>query len=82
MKHSSVNPVKTLGGIDSYTKSQDQFAAEHYIRYNSDTVAAHSAITGIADVALSYHTICRVRHIFQTRPSYKFIKPMRNVYLI
>jgi hypothetical protein len=37
MKHSSANPVKTLDGIKSYTTSQDQFAAEHYIRYNSDT---------------------------------------------
>jgi hypothetical protein len=69
MKRSSANPVKSLGGIDSYTTSQDQFAAECYIRYNSDTVAPHSAITGIADVALRYH------HIFQTRPSHKFIKP-------
>jgi hypothetical protein len=38
MKRSSANPVKSLGGIDSYTKSQDQFAAERYIRYNSDPV--------------------------------------------
>jgi hypothetical protein len=39
MKHSSANPVKTLGGIDSYTTSQDQFAVERYIRYNSDTIS-------------------------------------------
>jgi hypothetical protein len=56
LKRSSANPVKTLGGIDSYATSQDQFAAEHYIRYNSDTLASHSAITGIADVALRYNT--------------------------
>jgi hypothetical protein len=62
-------------------KSQDQFAAERYIRYNNDTVAPHSAITGIADIALCYHTICCGRHIIQTRPSYKFISPLRNVYL-
>jgi hypothetical protein len=49
MKRSFANPVKTLGGIDSYATSQDQFAVE---RYNSDTVAPHSSITGIADVAL------------------------------
>jgi hypothetical protein len=72
MKRFSANPVKTLGGIDSYAKSQDQFAAEHYIRYNSDPVAPHSAIIGIADVALRYHTICSGRHIYQTRPSLDF----------
>jgi hypothetical protein len=81
MKRSSANPVKTLGGIDSYATSQDQFAVERYIRYNSDTVLPHSVITGIADVALCYHTICSRRHIIQTRPSYKFIKPLRNIYL-
>jgi hypothetical protein len=70
-----------MGGIDSYTTSQDQFAVERYIRYNSDPVAPHSAITGIADIALCYHTICSGRHIIQTRPSYKFIKLLRNVYL-
>jgi hypothetical protein len=43
---------KPWGGIDSYTTSKDQFAAERYIRYNSDTVAPHSVITGIADVRL------------------------------
>jgi hypothetical protein len=70
MKHSSANPVKILGGIDSYTTSQDQFAAERYICYNSDPAAPHSAITGKADVALRFHTIFRGRHIFQkTRPS-------------
>jgi hypothetical protein len=58
-----------MGGIDSYATSQDQFAAEGYIRYNNDPVAPHSAITGIADVALSYHTICSRRLIYQTRPS-------------
>jgi hypothetical protein len=61
--------------------SQDQFAAERNIRYNSNPVVPHSAITGIAEIALRYHTICRGRHIIQTRPSYKFIKPLRNVYL-
>jgi hypothetical protein len=81
MKSSSANPVKTLGGIDSYATSRDQFAAERYICYNSDSVAPHSAITGIEDVVLRYHTICSRHHIFQTSPSYKFIKPLRNVYL-
>jgi hypothetical protein len=76
MKRSSANPVKTLGGIDSYATSQNQFAAECCIRYNSD-----SAITGIVDVALRYHTICSGSHIYQTRPSLKFIKPLRNVSL-
>jgi hypothetical protein len=61
--------------------SQDQFAAERYIHYNSDPVVTHSTITGIAEIALRYHTICSRRHIIQTRPSYKFIKPLRNVYL-
>jgi hypothetical protein len=69
MKRSSANPVKSLGGIDSYATSQDQFAVERYIRYNNDTVAPQSSITGIADVALCYHTICTGRHIYQTRPS-------------
>jgi hypothetical protein len=50
MKHSSANPVKTLGGIDSYATSHDQFAVERYIRYKSDPLASHSAITGIAAV--------------------------------
>jgi hypothetical protein len=68
MKHSSANLVKILGGIDSYTTSQDQFAAERYIRYNSDSEVPHSAITGIADVVLLYHTICSGRHIYQTQP--------------
>jgi hypothetical protein len=81
MKRSSENPVKTLGGIYSYATSLDQFAAEHYIRYNSDTVAPYSAVTGIADVALRYHTICSGCHIYQTRPSLKFIKPLRNISL-
>jgi hypothetical protein len=81
MKRSSANHVKTMGGIDSYATSQDQFAVERYIRFNSDTVAPHSAITGIVDVALSYHTICSERHIYQTCPSLKFIKPLRNVSL-
>jgi hypothetical protein len=39
MKRSSANPVKTLGGIDYYATSQDQFAVERYICYNSDPVA-------------------------------------------
>jgi hypothetical protein len=69
MKRSSANPVKTLGKIDSYATSQDQFAADSYIRYNSDPVEAHSAITGIAEKALRYHTICSGRHIYQTCPS-------------
>jgi hypothetical protein len=63
MKRSSANPDKTLGRIDSYATSQDQFAAERYMRYNSDTIAPHSAITGIADVALCFNTICSGRHI-------------------
>jgi hypothetical protein len=58
-----------MGMIDSYATSQNQFAAECYICYNSDPVAPHSAITGIADVALHYHTICSRCHIYQTRPS-------------
>jgi hypothetical protein len=58
-----------LGGIDSYDTSQDQFAAERYIRYDIDTVAPHFTITGIADVALCFQTICSGRHIYQTRPS-------------
>jgi hypothetical protein len=61
MKHSAANPVKTLGGIDSYATSQDQFAAERYIRYNSDTVAPHSAITGMVDN-------CSRRYIFENTP--------------
>jgi hypothetical protein len=61
--------------------NQDQFAAERYIRYNSDPVAPHSEITGIAEIALRYQTICSGRHIIQTRPSYKFIKLLRNIYL-
>jgi hypothetical protein len=69
MKPSAENPVKTLGGIDSYATSQDQFAAERYIPYNSDPVAPRSAITGVVDVGLCYHTICSGRHIYQTRPS-------------
>jgi hypothetical protein len=81
MKPSSANLVKTLSGIDSYATSQDQLEAEHYIRYNSDTVAPHSAITGIADIALCHHTICSRRHIYKTRPYLKFIKPLRKVSL-
>jgi hypothetical protein len=81
MKLSSANPVKTLGGIDSYATSQDQFSAERYIHYNSDTIAPQSAITGIVNVALRYHTICSGSHIYHTRPSLKFIKPLRNVSL-
>jgi hypothetical protein len=81
MKRSSAYLVKTLGGIDSYVTSQDQLAAERYIGYNSDTVAPHSEITGIADEALCYHTICSRCHIYQTRPSLMFIKPLRNVSL-
>jgi hypothetical protein len=69
MKRSSANLVKTLGGIDFYATSQDQFAAERYICYNSDTIAPHFAITGIADVALSYDTIGSGCHIYQTRLS-------------
>jgi hypothetical protein len=61
--------------------SQDQIVAERYIRYNNDPVVPHSAITGIAEIALRYHTICSRRHIIQTRPFYKFIKPLRNVFL-
>jgi hypothetical protein len=79
MKCSSANPVKILGGIDFYTTIQNQFAAERYIRYNSGTVAPHSAITGLADEALRYHIICAGRQIFQTCLSYKYIKPPINV---
>jgi hypothetical protein len=61
--------------------SQDQFTVERYISYNSDPVAPHSAITGIAEIALRYHKICSGRHIIQSRPSYKFIKPLKNVFL-
>jgi hypothetical protein len=63
MKRSSATPVKTMDGNDSYATIQDQFAAELYIRYNSDPVVPHSAITGIAEMALGYHTICSRRHI-------------------
>jgi hypothetical protein len=69
MKRSSANLVKTLGGIDSYATSQDQFAAERYIRYNSDSIGPYSGITGIADEVLRYSTKCSGRHIYQTRPS-------------
>jgi hypothetical protein len=69
MKRSSANPVKTLGGIYSYATSQDQFAAERYMRYNSDTIAPHSAITGIVDVALRHKPIWSGCHIYQTRSS-------------
>jgi hypothetical protein len=78
MKRSSAKP---WAGLILNATSQDQFAVECYIRYNSNPVAPHSAITGIADIALRYHTICSRRHIIKTRPSYKFIKPLRNVYL-
>jgi hypothetical protein len=73
MKRSSATPVKTMDGNDSYTTIQDQFAAESYIRYNSDPVAPHSAITGIAEMALCYHTICSRRHIIQSRPSKRLL---------
>jgi hypothetical protein len=43
MKRSSSNPVKTLGGIDSYSTSEDQFAAEHYIHYNSSAIKQFAA---------------------------------------
>jgi hypothetical protein len=69
MKRSSANPIKTLGGIDSYATSQDQFAVERDMCYKSDTVALQSMIIGIADVALRYNTICRRCHIYQTLPS-------------
>jgi hypothetical protein len=65
MKRSSANPVKTLGGIDSYATSQDQFEVERYIRYNSDPIVPHSTITGIADVALRYH-LQRTPHLPNT----------------
>jgi hypothetical protein len=73
--------LKPWAGLILNATNQDQFAAERFIRYNSDPVAPHFAITGIADIALRYHTICSGRHIIQTRPSYKFIKPLRNVNL-
>jgi hypothetical protein len=65
---------EALSRIDSYATSQDQFAAERYIRYTSDTIVPHFAITGIAKVVLHYHTIRGRHHIYQTRPSLKFIK--------
>jgi hypothetical protein len=68
MKRSSANLVKTLGVIDSYATSQNQFAAERYIQNNSDTIVPHSAITGIADEALHYHTIFSKCQIYQTCP--------------
>jgi hypothetical protein len=61
--------------------SEDQFAAERYIRYNSDPIAPHSATFHIAEIVPRYQTICSGRHIIQTRSSYKFIRPLRNVYL-
>jgi hypothetical protein len=70
MKRSSANPIKTMGGIDFYVTSQDQFAAERYICYNSDPVAPHFTITGIAEIEFRYHTINSGRNIHQTRPSY------------
>jgi hypothetical protein len=73
--------LKPWAGLIRNATSQDQFAAERYIRYNSDPIAPHSVITGKADIVLHYHTICSGRHIIQTRPSYKFIKPLRKVYL-
>jgi hypothetical protein len=81
MKGYSANLVKTLGGIDFYATSQDQFAGERYIRYNSDTIAPHSEIKDIADVALRYHTICSGCQIYPTRPSLKFIKLLINISL-
>jgi hypothetical protein len=72
--------LKPWAGLILNATSQDQFAEERYVRYNSDPVAPHSEITGIADIALHYHTIWSGRHIIQTRLSYKFIKPLRNVY--
>jgi hypothetical protein len=60
-----------LAGIDSYPTSQDQFAAERYIHYNSDPVAPHSVSTGVADVALHYHIICSGRHIYQGSLNFK-----------
>jgi hypothetical protein len=58
---------------------QDQFATERYIRYNSDPVAPHSAITGIAEIALRYQTICSGCHIIQTRPSLNLNKNTKRL---
>jgi hypothetical protein len=67
MKHFSANLVKTLDGIDSYATSQDQFAAKRYIHFNSDTLAPHSAITGIANVALRHiHNLHQTPHLTNT----------------
>jgi hypothetical protein len=55
--HVAANPVKTLAGIDSSATSWDKFAPERYMRYTSDTVAPHAAITGKAYVALCCNTI-------------------------
>jgi hypothetical protein len=77
MKRSFANPVKTMGGN---VTSQDQFAAERYIRYNSDPIAPHSAITGIAEIALRHQTDQTDATLSNIQyPSYKFIKPLRNV---
>jgi hypothetical protein len=73
--------LKPWVGMIFNATNQDQFAAERYICYNSDPLAPHSAITGIAEIALHYQTICSGRYIIQTRPYYKFIKPLRNIYL-
>jgi hypothetical protein len=73
MKRSSATPVKTMDGNDSYATIQDQFAAERYIRYNSDPEAPHSATTGIVEMALRYQTICSSRHIIQSRPSKRLL---------
>jgi hypothetical protein len=74
MKCSSANPVKAWAVMILDATSQDQFVAERYICYKSDPVAPHSAITGIAEIALRYQAICSRRHVIETHPSYKFIK--------
>jgi hypothetical protein len=53
MKRFSTNPVKTQGGIDSYTTCKDQFAAERYMRFNSDAIVPHSATPDILQMKRS-----------------------------
>jgi hypothetical protein len=69
MKRSSANRLKPWTAMILNATSQYQFAAERYIRYNSDPVAPHSAITDIAEIALRYHTIISRLQIIQSRPS-------------
>jgi hypothetical protein len=50
--------------------------------YSDDTLAPHSAITGIADAALRYNTICSGRHIYQTHPSESLLSRQKTFFLI